>query len=587
MNMENESNVPSGAVRTKWSLLLIVLTSLLAFGGAVRSDFYMDDYMFILDTKGERPADRYYTLPVLGAVTDVEKIGAKEVTLFETIPNALWVATDRLVSDPVSGSWVYHLWNVVFHTLTACAAFLAGREVLRVAGVFSQDQFNQRAALTGALLFACHPLCSEPVNYAKCLNHVCEAFFGLLAIWQGSRWLQSGERKSAVWATVLLFVATISYMPGLAISAGWFILIAVAWWGRGGSLKFGRLSAGVKIGVACVGVLGVLLYGSALVSQNTHWSDQRLAHILTQSRIFWDYLTLSVLPAGLCSDHLVAWSVPGKDVAAAFALLSIVILVLCLGAVLWKGRKPLVRAISLLLLMAFVPLLLRFLYINQEAMVEYRTYPAIPWLMLLASCALTAMMMRLPRLQYAVAAVLVLTFCALSMQRTSVWSSKETLLADVLQKYPLHYRARTQLQGHYIENGDNSGVMRVHRELVKAVQSLKEWNDSTESRQFGMKETSMALIRSSQWMIYAIADKDGSAAALGWAKKVIPAFEMQFPQHFRGDLTLLDPGNTPNAWPLLMARNTVRDHAEEIDAARVARKNAAALPAEKAAPVTP
>jgi hypothetical protein len=91
----------------------------------------------------------------------------------------------------------------------------------------------------------------------------------------------------------------------------------------------------------------------------------------------------------------------------------------------------------------------------------------------------------------------------------------------------------------------------------------------------------MALIHSSQWMIYAIADKDGSKPALEWARKIIPAFESRFPQHFRGDLSLKDPHRLPTAWPLLMAHNTVRDHAAEIDAARSAKQDDSAPKSRK------
>lgn len=566
--MYSPANASSQATKPLLSFLLIALTCLLAFAGALRSDYYMDDFMFVVDAKEEAPPDRYYTVPVLGALTGPSRPGAKEVSIFEIIPTAFWLLTDRLVADPISGSWAYHFWNILFHVLTSCAAFLAGRELLQTIGVFRDEKLCHRAALLAALLFACHPLCSEPVNYAKCLNHISEAFFGLLAIWLGCRWLRTGDRKAAGWAAASLFFATFSYMPGLAISLAWFGLIAVAYKSGGSPVGRFQFSGRLKLAAGLLAAAGVAVYGNALVSQQTHWSSSRMAHILTQGRVFWDYLRLSVFPAGLCSDHQLPWSVPGKDGAAVVSLTLLALMVVALFTGAWKLRQPLARGLCLITLLAVTPLLMRFLYINAEVMVEYRTYPALPWLMLVPAVLLTAILTNLPRVHCGLAALLILTFCGLSMQRTQVWSNREELLADVLQKYPLHQRARTQLQAYYGANGNPVGVIRLHQEIQTVIPRLHALNAQNPSRQFDMKETPMALIHSSQWMIYAIAEKDGSKPALEWAMKIIPAFETQFPHYFRGDLSLQDPHRLPNAWPLLMARNTVRDHAREIDAAR-------------------
>jgi hypothetical protein len=550
--------------------IFIILASIVAFFGALRADYYMDDYMFILNGKGDAPVERYITVPGLGAVTSGTQPGAKEVVIFEIIPTAFWMLTDALVDDPESGKSLYHLWNLLMHTAAACAAYLAGREVLRLLQAFPCDAARARAALAGALLFSCHPLASEPVNYAKCLNHVTEAFFGLLAVWQGCQWMLTKHRKHGLYAAVCLILATFSYFPGLAVTCGWLTLLFGAHLlaNRAAIRKISPLTVIITLVVAGA---AAAVYLEPLISQSKHWSHLRAEHVLTQSRIFWEYMQLTVIPAGLCSDHHAPWSIPGKDTAAVVALGAIGLLLAVCVVTAIKSRRPLLRASCTVLLLGMVPLLLRFAYVNSEIMVEYRTYPALPWLMLLAGCGIAALGQIKPALYLPVTASLTLVLAIVSMNRTALWQDRELLIADVIEKYPMHHRARTQMQALHGGADNFEEVLKLHREILHAIASLQKWNASSSSRRYEMSETSMACVHSAQWMIYTLASRKSSREALAWAEETIPLLQRTCPQHFQGDLSLKNPGNLPRAWPVLMARNTVRDHAAEIDAARAAR----------------
>ena len=119
-------------------------------------------------------------------------------------------------------------------------------------------------------------------------------------------------------------------------------------------------------------------------------SDMLNPHGLTQARIFWEYgarLIWPWAPFGLCSDHYVAWSQGWGDVPAVAQLAGIVILG-GMGVVLVLRRGAAGRLTGMLLLLALLPVLLRFGYSVRELMIEYRVYPAMPWLGMLAGLGL-------------------------------------------------------------------------------------------------------------------------------------------------------------------------------------------------------
>lgn len=151
-------------------------------------------------------------------------------------------------------------------------------------------------------------------------------------------------------------------------------------------------------------------------------------------------------------------------------------------------------------------------------------------------------------------------------------SSQERLLSDVIEKYPMSLRARTQLQAYYDESGRQEEIPMLHQEIVGCAQQLEYFNTSATTQHYDVRESPTAIMRSSQWMIYAMATLKSSKDALEWADYAIPLLQRTYPMQFKGDLTLKNTGDLPIAWPVLTARNTVRDHAAEIDAARVARE---------------
>ncbi len=556
-------------------LLFIALAALLAYWGSLRADYYMDDYEFVLNAQGDGPPARHLVLPGLGAVTTPTAPLSRAVPIHELLPTALWVLTNSLAPDPDSAGPLYHFWNLLFHIASGLAAFAAGKVLFRIIGCFNDEKARTKAALLGALLFVCHPLCSEPVHYAKCLNHMMAACFGLVAIWQGTLWLETRHRRNAAGCLAAILLTSLSYYPGLMITFAALGLIAVARWRSSGELFFPGGGWKWKAALAACVALGACLYVPALLKQMEAWHAWRESHIYTQSRVFWDYLRMAVWPEGLCSDHLIAWSTTWKDPAALFGMLGIALLLGMTGTLLWRrSTAPAWRTAALLLLLGVAPLLVRLLYINQEVMVEYRAYYALPWLMLLAGFGLTLLGNLHPRLLLPVAVTAVASFAVLSNARSVTWSSRGQLAADVIARYPLHQRARVQLQAYYEQTGQIEQVAAVHEELLAAVKAIDHHN-ATSSRTYDTHWIPICLVQSSKYMTCALAEFMSSQRALAWAERAISELQETYPNYFTGDLTLQNKAALPAAWPLLMARDTVRDHGAEIDAVREARRKEA------------
>jgi hypothetical protein len=574
---------PAGPAVRIHPFVLILFAGLIAFFGCLRADFYMDDFGFILHSNKNEPAPRRYELPLIPSFTTGEPgpdmLG---VTIFQIVPTSFFVLTEHLVPKVSEASWLYHLWNLLFHLGTACFAFKAGREVLNLAGLLRNDQERSTAASIGAILFACHPLCSEPLNYAKCLNSVTVAMFAMMAVFGTARWLREGGRKSLWLAFGGLAGATLSYFPGLTLTMVWLAVLVVfrlftpaaaapvGESGEAGSDWLGQHKAIILAALAAGGVLLVIVMLPHIKNQFNYWGPLIPAHLFTQGRLLWSYLGKAVVPTGLCSDHYIPWSVPGHDgIAMAGLAAGGIIVFICAGLItglIPTRHRMALRGWALLILLALLPLLIRFGYVNAEHFVEYRAYPSVPWLMLMLGTGLVAVGSRFPALQrlplFAGAAVAVV-WILLSIQRNQTWHSREDLARDVLQKYPLNDRAMTQLQDAGLDTGNLQEIKDLHLRVLSLEGEYGSYNAGHTDRRLSTSRLSDSVLRSYQFMVWATAYTEGSAKALEWADHVIETLRARMPEKFASDKR----EGVVKAWPLLSARDTVAAHRAEIDAA--------------------
>ncbi|MEY2485785.1 MAG: protein O-mannosyl-transferase [Verrucomicrobiota bacterium] len=438
----------------------IVVAALVAHGGCVRAIFYLDDWWQIVDSDFIETG-KWWTA------------GANALTC------ATYYLTWRIAGYSPQA---FHLGNLLLHIGLALIVY-------RCSHVFWPDSLpDQKAAFRrlaglGAIIFAVHPLTSEITHYARARDHELVALFSFLAAVCAALWIRRGWRWFPALAICIL-AAALSKGPGIwhaMINVGivlvclsrvsdWRARFPTRWWIYGSIL----FAEGV-VAICREQVTNLLLLS---VNQVRDWRFGW--HLLTQSRVIWRYAWRMIVPVRLCSDHLVAWTKSLADVSAWVGLIG-VILWIALTVWLWCRHR---RFEALLSAMILAPLLLRFGYVVSELMVEYRTYPAMPWVGLLFARVLLGYQFRWPKLTKAAALTIVLLFAALTHFRSRDWESVPALTGNILAQYPLQLRAYNEKSSEDIRQGRYQAVIARRDEFFGKLDQLLAINRSDKLRYY-------------------------------------------------------------------------------------------------------
>jgi hypothetical protein len=414
--------------------LMIIAASALAHLWCLGSQFYMDDFVAIVNNDALRDGQT----PKLGLLT--------------------WTSLGYLFQYKLLGISApgFHAVNWLLHTSVALVLLGFGRD-------FVCGRATEGVAWFGALLFAVHPLASEIPNYARTQDLAWVTLFSLLACWALLRFLRDGGWWKLAFVMLGIAGATMSKGPGIfhalmmtgatgmafLTTEHWKSMNRWIWW---------------LLGVCMLGLAALWLTGMAgkLLDRTQTWHDPRfIGHALTLARVFWEFAWRAVIPVSLCSDHHIAetlvppgsglLSIPDKSaIWAAAAMLGPMVFSIVLG----MSRN--MRLVGVCLFLFTATILFRVAYLIPEFMPEYRIYPGMPWFCLGASIVLGGLWKRLPGggSSTFAATLVVLPCIALSAKRSFVWHDIERLTADVLKQYPTQVRALWTLQEHDTQAGD-------------------------------------------------------------------------------------------------------------------------------------
>ena len=489
---------------------LIAVFGLFAYGLSLNSDFYMDDHPFVLEQETVQGGE-----------------WAPHGRGFRHVPFLLWRGIYGVAG---ASAPAFHALNFAVHLATASALFAFGLALFRKYELAEIP--SRRAALVGALIFVVHPLASEAVNYVRCAEILLVTLFTLLSAWCLLRLWEKPSLRFGAGLVACAIMAIFSKDPGIFHLATTLGLIAWAFWERGmirdAVAKAWNRSKPITLGTAFV----LLLSGAVFAKQWIHIALYKFArtdseyiweHTLTQGRVFWAYLARMIAPLDLHSDHLLAWSTSASDLPALLGLCGVIALLI---ATAFAIRNPRTRLIGLLFALLLAPLALRFLYPNRELFVEYRAYPALPFFGLLAGLALSSIYERAPAAGKWAGLGLLIALAGLSLQRTSVWGSAEWLAEDVIERYPLNNRARTQLQGHAYLSGDYQRVFELATEIRENYVALGAANARMSgSREYDPGRATRNLANCEQLCAYALAEVADSRKALEFTDTVISKFK--------------------------------------------------------------
>lgn len=321
-----------------------------------------------------------------------------------------------LVSLALNHAWSgeqtysYHLVNLALHGLCAVLVWALLGQLGRPPGT----------ALAAALLFALHPLATEPVNYISSRSELLAAALVLGAVWAegaGRRWLGLG-----CFALALLAKESAIVLPALLLLRAYSRGTWRSDWRR--YLPHGVV--GLLYLVAVRGFLAKAVVGAPVRPLLEQWG--------TQAKALVYYLKLLALPHALSVHH-------GFQVSSLVSVLPLLSLLLLASLALCGralGRSAFVLGAGwMLVTLAPTSLVPLNILVN-----EHRLY--LPLVGLLIWLSGLDGLPRLPGLW----AGLALIGALLVVQRNAVWRDEGTLWADALAKAPREVRPYVFLGNH-------------------------------------------------------------------------------------------------------------------------------------------
>ncbi|MCB1095592.1 MAG: hypothetical protein KDN22_08475, partial [Verrucomicrobiae bacterium] len=375
--------------------------------------------------------------------------------------------------------FAFHLLNLTIHLTFSLFVLRSMRDFERYLLPFRRHEKEGWISLPllVALVFVCHPLGSEPVNYARCTPILLVGAFSYLAGWATMLFICGRDRRGVSAAVVVVAVAgaTFSKDPGLIHALG--TVAVVAWFCRG----FGATgeSAGKRWPILASAMCAVVLASPAVylinVGLNAVVRPEFIHHALTHGRVFWMYVQRMLLPVRLSVDHYIQWTNSWQDWPALIGMLGIVVLI---AVVLVYGKRN--RLLAIAVCLTAFHLLLRMGYvIGHEMMVEYRTYPSLPWLAVLFALLIVWLSSRLaikPELVRICTVAFVLFLGLLSISRSILWAKPSALARDALRQYPDNNRARGALMKQLLLQEQYDEVGREHQAMLDSVRTMTALN---------------------------------------------------------------------------------------------------------------
>lgn len=428
---------------------LVALVSVALYLPSLRNGFVFDD-------AGQIVANRWLTdvrfLPEIftSGVWDFQARGMSNY--YRPLMHVVYLATYQLAGI---APWAFHLVNVLLDAAVAVAAF----HLARTLADRSDGPAPVLPGLLAGLLFALHPIHSEPVAWVGGLPDVAFTFFALLAILLHARQVQGGAAggRRALAVAGAFFVACLfkeTALVVLPLLAGYELLLARGdpWTPRVRRLAPIVLATGcyLALRLAALGTFAPKREGADLTAWE--WA-------LSVPVLFARYVGKVLLPVGLNAWH--EFEAPASLVTPTGlgALLVTALVAAGLLAAIVEDRR-----VAFALLLFLLPLLPAF-YLRAISGARFsERYLYLPSAgVSIAAGLLWARVATRPRVVMASLAAVALLgagAAAVVRERIAVWHDDLSLWSDVVAKSPGIPDARYNLGVALMASGDRAGAMR-------------------------------------------------------------------------------------------------------------------------------
>ena len=415
------------AVGESRQIIAIAITCFACYANSFGGSFHYDDFHSIVENpavRSLRNIPAYFTDMELFS-TDREKGMYRPVLLTTFALN--YAAGEYEV-------WGYLLVNLLIHL--GCSIFVA-----RIGGLL----MGESVGLLCGLLFAVHPICTEPVNYVSSRSESLAALFYLGSFYyfanHRDRGRAGGNWKAMIGCLLgLLTKSTVATLPVVILAFDlsqrklkserfvWrpFLKLHAPYW----------IALGLYLSVSWLSGFLPKSLGTPVRSGYTQ--------VWTQLKAIAYYLKLLFVPNRLNVEHQFLESNSWSEAAVLFGFLLVVGLVLL--ALKWGRRPPL----SFFLLWNLVVLLPASVMPLNMLVNERRLY-----LVVAGSAWIVAYALR--RVHKPIAVAFLVLLALQTVARNRVWASELTLWGDAVEKSPTMRRARAnfgralQLDGRHDE----------------------------------------------------------------------------------------------------------------------------------------
>jgi hypothetical protein len=449
----NQEGVQGDAVRQYWaSLLLLVVVLVLVYAVSLFNGFVRDDELIIVNNP--------QTLS-LGNVPEVLLAPDVIKPYYRPLNRATYLLDYQIAG--MKPAW-YHGINILFHLGNVLLLYLVCLRLLP----------SRSASLIAALLFAVHPANSEAVNFISARNTLLALFFSLASFLTFMRARDQG-RQWPFFSAILFFCGLLSKETAFMLVGILILYTIIPLPGQEGREQGPRRFVTLLPYLAAILVYFVMrtyaLHGLVGVGIPTSGLIGRVSRNIT---IVPQYLLLLLFPADLTIYHTAV------SHSGIFALRgSIVVFWIVFLAGLWLLFRTGDRTVRFGLVwcaLNYVPIA-NIIPIPADPITERFLYtPAVGFCIVLGSMLYRLTMRKWWKDSYWIpAAMILLIFAALTVQRNLEWKDEMTLNSSGVRNNPASVSAHYNLGTTLRDREDLAGAV---REWQRALQLDPTHSDS-------------------------------------------------------------------------------------------------------------
>ncbi|RJP68515.1 MAG: tetratricopeptide repeat protein [Candidatus Abyssobacteria bacterium SURF_17] len=373
----------------------------------------------------------------------------------------------------------YHLVNVAIHVLNTLLVYAVSLSLMRVFEV----PHVRKAAMATAVLFACHPINTQPVNYTSGRSTLLAAGFSLLSL---LLYMRRERAKTGTKRILALAGSLVAYSCALLSKEEAVALPALIMLYELCRIRLRLDTRNIKrviipllsFAVLTLGFMILVVHVLGLIS-DTPQARGMGENLLTQAKAIFIYGKLMLFPTNLSIDHVIAPSRSLLDPLGAASVIGLTAIVIASTVAI--RTFPMLSFGVWWFLLALAPtstLVALKLVVNEQ-----RMYLPAVGLMLIAGAGFGAALeqaAKTGRSGVRTAVILASTAVALCLSAVTVrrnidWRTPLNLWTSALHQYPASVRANTQVANLYLQDGR---VQQAVAAAEKAVEIAPDFPDA-------------------------------------------------------------------------------------------------------------